>query len=179
MSSPITLECEGKRYTWDGQRWYGVDDYTVPPNSVLHKLHALLAPALVVEDDAITDPNELLSCAKRAQTSGDLPRARRLAERVYRSQLNHRGAAAVLCSVLRDSGRPEEALAIADRFSRSSYPPILTSRAAALCDLGRWQEALQQIRQVLAIGMKSRGEGSSEALAVHGRIKASAPELFE
>ena len=65
--------------------------------------------------------------------------------------------AAVLCSILREGGLPDEALALADQHRSSNYPPILTSRAAALCDLGRWEEALQQIRQVLAIGMTSHG----------------------
>jgi predicted Zn-dependent protease len=179
MPSPIIITHDGKRYTWDGSRWYGTDDYTQPPQGIVQRLNALIAHQVAAEDAAVSDPAELLSRAKRAQASGQLQRAAKLARQVCVADPGNIGAAAVLSSILREMGRPEEALEIADRFRSSGYPPILTSRGAALCDLGRWEEALHQIRQVLAIGMRTQGRGSGEALAVHGRIKANAPELFE
>ena len=67
---------------------------------------------------------------------------------------------------------------MADRFSKDRYPPILTSRDAALCDLDRWEEVLKQIRQVLAI-FHATGNDAGEALSVFGRIKADKPHLLE
>ena len=79
---------------------------------------------------------------------------------------------------LRRCNKPAEALEVADRFSKDRYPPILTSRAAALCDLDRWEEGLKQIRQVLAI-FHATGNDPGEALSVFGRIKADKPHLLE
>ncbi len=92
----------------------------------------------------------------------------------------HVGTAAMMCSILRTANQPEKALVLADKFRSSNYPALLTSRAAVLCDLNRWEEGLKQIKQVLAIGMKSgKGGGSEEAFAVYRRIKTNASELFD
>jgi tetratricopeptide (TPR) repeat protein len=131
------------------------------------------------DDAAITDLQEVLDRAKRARDAKLLPRARRLAERVLASKPHHLGAAAVLSSILRDELRPEEAIAIADRFPSSRYAPLLTSRAAALCDLGRWAEALHDIRAAFRSDRAERRQPSEEALHVHARIRAGAPELFQ
>jgi ribonuclease HI len=179
LASPIRVNYEHKNYTWDGRQWFGTDDCTIPPQGIARKLDAVIAAQLEAEDAATTDANELLSQAKRAQSCGQLERAKRLAEGAHLCEPENIGAAAVLCSVLRELEHSDEALALADQYRNSRYPPILTCRAAALCDQERWEEALQQIRQVLAIGMSSSGKWSPEASAVHGRIKANAPELFE
>ena len=172
---PVTLE--GVRYVWTGTRWYGANDHITPPLMIIAQLNALIADLVREEDDAITDPDELLWQAKDAQEVGQLPRALRLAQRAYAARPGHAGTAAVLSSVLRDLHRPKEAWAVADCFTSSNYPPILTSRAAALCDLGRWEEALRQTRQVLAINFSSHTK-SEEALGVYARIKANASWLL-
>jgi tetratricopeptide (TPR) repeat protein len=174
-----TVTLDARRYVWTGARWYGATDYLTPPVKIVRQLNALIAGQLMVEDDAVANPDELLDRAKRAQEAGgQLDRALRLARRACGARPGHVGSAAVLCSILRETHRPEEALAVAERFRGSGYPPILTSRAAALCDLGRWEEAIRQIRQVLAIGMRT-GTSSGEALAVYSRIKAGAPGLLK
>jgi hypothetical protein len=175
---PVTVTYQSRSYTWDGDRWYGTNDFQSPPQAIVPHLDDLIVDHLDA-DDEVSDIDELLDRAKRAQSGGQFRRAMSLAERAHTSKPGRIGAATVLCSVLRSAGRPEQALAIADRFRSSGYPPILTSRAAALCDLSRWEEALKQVRQVLAIGMRTQGRGSGEALSVHGRIKANAPDLFD
>jgi tetratricopeptide (TPR) repeat protein len=169
----------GRRYTWDGEAWYGTDDFKTPPQSLIPILDALIADRLHAEDATVSDEQDLLDRAKKARALGQLQRARALAERVHDANPSHVGAPAVLCSILREMGRAENALDVADRYRSSNYGPILTARAAALCDIGRWEEALRQINQVLAIDFRQHGTGSGEALAVRGRIKANAPELFD
>ena len=88
-------------------------------------------------------------------------------------------AAAILSSIWREKGRAKAALALVDRFQGSDDPYVLTSRGAALCDLARWDEALAQIRQVLAIEQRLQGGASEESLAVYGRIRSNAVHLFE
>jgi hypothetical protein len=87
-------------------------------------------------------------------------------------------AAAILSSILREKGRARTALALADRFQDSGDAYVLTSRSAALCDLGRWDEALAQILKVIGIEAGAQGGASDESLAVFGRIKSNAPHLF-
>ena len=52
------------------------------------------------------------------------------------------------------------------------YPVLLTSRAAALCDLGIWEEAKKTVGRSLAISK------SAEAYNVVNRIKAAKPDLY-
>ena len=61
-------------------------------------------------------------------------------------------------------------------FMPSDNPALLTTRAAALCDLRRWEEAKTTIGRALAI---LRGEShKAEAFAVVRRIKANRPDLY-
>lgn len=178
MMDPITVTSQSRSYTWDGERWYGTNDFKSPPQAIVAELDALIADRVGAADQSVTDFDHLLDLAKRSHAAEQLPRARSLAERAAKMRPDHVGAATVLCSILRSMGRSEEAVSIAKRFRTSSYTPILTSRAAALCDLRQYEEALHQIRQVLAIENR-RGGAGREALAVHARIKAEAPELFD
>ena len=45
MSEEVIVSFEHKNYTWDGRRWYGTLDYTMPPKGMIHKLNALIPPA--------------------------------------------------------------------------------------------------------------------------------------
>lgn len=177
MSNQI-VTLDGKSYIWTGTRWYGATDYLTPPVTIVNRLNAVLAGQAKSEDDAVVDPDELLSRAKRARESGQHQRALQLARRAFDARPQHWGTLAVLSSLLREVGRPREALAIADRFRSSEYPPLLTSRAAALCDLDEWKTALEQIKQVMAIENRSAGHSRDETMNVYRRIKANAPQLF-
>lgn len=42
MLEPVTVTFERKQYTWDGRRWYGTDDFMLPPQGMIHKLAALI-----------------------------------------------------------------------------------------------------------------------------------------
>lgn len=174
--SNTTITLNGKDYVWDGRRWYGARDYLEPPESIICKLNMLMEPYFAAQDEAITKPQEMISLAKQTREAGQLERALRLARRAFQACPNDPGTAAVLSGILRKAQRPEEALEVGDRFRDSSYKPILTSRAAALCDLERWDEALRQIRQVFAIG---GGRGDEESFLVWNRIIAAAPELLD
>jgi tetratricopeptide (TPR) repeat protein len=137
-------------------------------------LHALIEAEIAAEDAAVSDQYELFSRAKGAVALGQWQRARKLATQAFEQDPGNPGRAASFCSILRQIGSPAEALAIADRFSTSTYTPILTSRSAALCDLGRLEEASRQILHVLSLK-----PGDELALLVLGRIKSYAPHLFE
>jgi hypothetical protein len=180
MSNPITVTFEGNEYLWDGKKWFDRSTFLVPPTAIVSKLHVLSTNQLSAQDETISDIDELLRRAKHAQKHGQIKRALKLARLIHAQRPKHVEAVAVLCGVLRTVNQPEKALLLADRFRYSNYSPILTSRASALCDLERWEEGLKQIRQVIAIEMKSgKGSGSPQALSVYSRIKDNAPDLFD
>jgi hypothetical protein len=60
-----------------------------------------------------------------------------------------------------------------NRFLPTDNGPLLTSRAAAFCDLGRWEEARRSVGRALAIS-----GGSEEAFMVVKRIKQHRPDLY-
>jgi hypothetical protein len=169
---PYTVQYQGRAYVWDGHEWYGAEDNTIPPRSVVVRLDALLDEQVAAEEQALTDAHELLQRAKVARDRLLYQRAERLARRALSLRPTEVGIASVLCSVLREACKPGESLELADRFRDTGYAPLLTSRAAALCDLGRWSEALAQIRTVLDAGK------SEPARAVFNRIRKVAPYVF-
>ena len=174
MESTTMVTLDRKQYSWDGTKWYGKDDYMIPPLAIIARLHAVIEAQVAAEDAAISDQFELFDRAKKAVAVGQLKRAEELARKAYNQDPLNSGRAAAFCSILRQIECPKKALAIADLHKNSDYAPILTSRSGALCDLGRWEDALRQINQVLA------KKGSDEpALLVYGRIKSYAPHLFE
>ena len=146
----------------------------VPPTVIIFRLNALIEAEIAAEDAGISDQYALFSRAKGAVALGQWQRAKKLATQAFEQNSDNPGRAAAFCSILRQIGCPDEALTIAERFSASTYVPILTSRAVALCDLGRLNEALRQITQVLALK-----PDDELALLVLGRIKSHAPHLFE
>ena len=81
-------------------------------------------------------------------------------------------AATRLSSVLRDQGQFEEAVRTTEPFLARPSGALLTTRAAALCDLQRWEQARETLRRAIAI------ERSPEALAVLARIRAARPDLY-
>jgi predicted Zn-dependent protease len=173
MSNDQEIELEGKRYVYRNGDWYDSKTFVKPPKSVLNRINALLQNMHLQSDASITDFNALLDEAKKCRESQQFPRAERLIRKALTLQPGNEGALAVLCSVLRRQGRAQEALDQTAACRRSDYAPLLTSRAGALCDLGRWEEAKQIIGRVLA----KSGE-HTEAFEVVHRIKAARPDLY-
>jgi tetratricopeptide (TPR) repeat protein len=163
---------EGKNYIWSGTGWYEDRTFLVPADQVVRKLNQLLEHDLAADDLQVEDTDEALRRARLAQNSLQLDRAERLARRALELDGSHAGAASILCSVLRAKGHPEQALEATEELRRTGYLPLLTSRAAALCDLERWEKAKREIARVLAAG------GGGEAFAVVHRIKAARPDLY-
>jgi tetratricopeptide (TPR) repeat protein len=166
------VELEGRNYTWNGAEWYESDTFLVPPESVVKALNSRLAKELEQDDLAIADVETLLETAKTARDALQYERAERLARRALAQSPGNVGALAILCSVLRVSGHPERALKETDRYRHTNYPPLLTSRAAAHCDLKQWAAAKKEVGQALAI------QPSEEAFSVARRVKAARPHLY-
>ena len=50
MADSIQITHDRKNYTWDGQRWYGTDDYNTPTLSLIRQLNVLIADQLEPDD---------------------------------------------------------------------------------------------------------------------------------
>ncbi len=172
MTQNTRISFEGKDYIWTGTDWCDAETFLTPPLVIVRKLNRLLERELRSEDTAISDAFVLVNRASVARDALQYNRAETLIRRALKLSPGDRAALAVLCSILRAQGRPKKALDETEAFRREPHPPLLTSRAAALCDLKRWKEAKQEIGRALAIG------GSEEAFNVVHRIKAAKPNLY-
>lgn len=173
MSKTYTLELDGRSYTWNGRSWFDSRTYQAPPAALTSRLNEQLACSLAEEDSAVADSQGLLRIAQAARDAAQYKRAEASARRAIELQPSSEAAFAVLCSVLRHLGASERAVQETEHLRSTSYPPLLISRAAALCDLERWEEAKATVGRALAIG------DAPEAFEVVHRIKAKRPDLYE
>lgn len=171
LSTKKTFVLDGVTYIWTGNSWFD-SHYIKPPVIVIQRLNALLESQLAEDDANITDIYDLTHRARIAREAKQYARAELLARRVLQLNPKSHAAAAVLCASLRARGLASQALAETERFMPTDNAPLLTSRAAALCDIKRWEAAKQTLGQALAQG------GGAEALLVAERIKRARPDLY-
>lgn len=170
-STKTTVLLDGATYIWTGSSWFD-SHYIKPPSTIIQRLNALLESQLADDDSSITDIYDLTHRAKIAREAKQYARAELLARRVLQLNPKSHAAAAVLCASLRARGLASQALEETERFKHTDNAPLLTSRAAALCDLQRWAEAKQTLGRALALG------GGEEAFLVVKRIKQACPDLY-
>jgi hypothetical protein len=174
------IKYDNRTYSWTGKRWIDISTFTSPPAMIVDQLDAILLPILLEEDDTISDVQQLIDRAKDAKAQAQYSRAEGLARKALQLSPDYPGAVAVLCSCLRSLNRPEEALKTSELHKMVDYPPVILTRAAALCDLGRLEDAMIEVRKVLAIAKKNTSWGYSNIQAdrIINRIKSIRPDLF-
>lgn len=168
----ITVVLDGVTYIWTGSSWFD-SHYIKPPVILIQRLNTLLEAQLANDDLNISDIYDLTHRAKIAREAKQYARAESLARRVLQLHPESHAAAAVLCASLRARGLAFQALEETDRFKHTNNVPLLTSRAAALCDVHHWEEAKQTVGRALAIG------GGEEAFLVVKRIRRARPDLYQ
>lgn len=166
-----TVELNGMTYSWDGKSWVGAD-YLSPPLTIVRQLNARVSGQLVAQDNQVTDVYQLVDRAKHARANLQHQRAERLAYQILDLEPDNHAGLAILCASLRDRGLAKRALAETDRYRHTRNSALLTSRAAAYCDLGQWKAAQKTIGKALAI------QSSEEAFLVVKRIKSVRPDLY-
>lgn len=167
----VTVELDGKKYIWNGNNWSG-EDFIRPPEIVVQRLNAELSYHLSQEDKHVTDVYLLAERARIARENKQYDRAEQLAYQILKLDPDNHSGLAVLCASLREKGFPERALKETEAYKSTNNAALLTSRAAAYCDLQRWGEAKRTIGQALAI------QKSEEAFKVVERIKSERPDLY-
>jgi tetratricopeptide (TPR) repeat protein len=175
---PYQLEHDGVTYRNNGDGWHVKDSGEIAPTIISEKLNSIHGDKLRAKEDKITDPKKLLQLAAKYRKENMLDRAMSICGKIIEiSPDSEEAASTVMSSILRLKGEPEEAVRLTEKFSDSNNPALLTTRAAALCDIEEWESAKKTIAKALAI---LKGESKKrEAFGVVRRIKSARPELYE
>jgi ribonuclease HI len=161
---PIEIKLDGKKYIWSDGEWFGAENKK-QLEKVLPQLNKEVSSRLIEEDSYIDHIPSLLKRALNAREHLQLERLEKLANGIIKIEPSNYHGMAILCGALRDVGLPVKALAKTALYKGTNNHALLTSRAAAYCDLGQWAEAKQTINRALAI------ERSNAAYNVAKRIK--------
>ncbi len=175
MDDEVIIKHEGEEWVWDGDRLYNAKSFMEPIGSLRPTLNLILQEHLEGFDENIDDTKYLIAEATKASNNQQFKRAIKLAEKALEQSENNHTAATELSSALRQSGNSRRAVEVTERFRHSNSPALLTTRAAALTDIGEYEEAHSVIRRALAA---SRGGSKGPAFLVYNRLKKEAPELF-
>jgi len=168
---PFEVEWEGQKYRLSESGFYNARTFLKPPEAVQQHLKSSYARQLehALEDEL--NPAILMKYSGIAEMLNYLDLAHKLVERIFVFQPRNGRAVARASSILREKGQPEKALAVTNRIPEDQQDHVvLTTRAAALCDLERWYEADKVIRRALA---RLRGRPkieATEAWSVYNRI---------
>ncbi len=149
-----SVERGGRTYIWTGRDWYEKATKTKPDRWIVQNLETSLSVQPLSVD-------EKLNLAREARVNAHMWIAEELLRETLRDHAHDHVVVAQISGVLREWRRPDEVLRITAPFVGGSYAPIFTTRAAALCDLGRWEEASHEVRCAMA----ACAEGEAYALA--------------
>ncbi len=150
----IEIVVDGKTYKWFEKG--GITDarYVTPPQVEAEKVRLALAPHVKKFDLEVKDPSELLQRATRAKNDNWHARCLWIADHMLALDPGNESAAVMQSSALRDLGRAEDAVAATEPFERSGGCALLTTRAAALLDVGRRDEAIRCAKRAWAQGCR-------------------------
>lgn len=172
MTDRFEVEFEGRKYFLSPQGFYDARTFLKPPEVIHQHLKAVYAGELEIAFQTERDVFQLLKHSRLAKDLGYLDLAQKITERALVAEPQNCYAIARLSSILRAKGQPRQALEVTCRIPDGDQThPVLTSRAAALCDLHRWPEADNTIRRALG---RLRGRPkieATEAFSVFQRIR--------
>lgn len=179
MGERVHISLAGRRYEYRSDcGWVDCSSDEVPPAAIISELNRLRLQELQQQKARRDDPAQLAREAERLLKLDHtcstlyLERAAQLLQKVIAAEPTNERAHIQLSSALRQLGRPAEALRVTQPFARSKNRAMVTTRAAAHCDLGDWVRAKKLIGTVLA------WTNDEEAMSVMRRIKAARPDLY-
>lgn len=169
----IQAELNGENFIWTDAGWCNASTFMAPPSTITTQLDFKYLTLLEEQDKEISDREELLNRSTRALIAKQFRRAWKILLRIWNeSEQEDFAVLSKMSSLLRESNRPQEALNITEEYKDKRYSAIITSRAAAMCDLYQWEDAKKEIGRALAIG------GCEESFLVVKRIKVARADLY-
>lgn len=166
-----TITFEGKEYVRRNQKW--TENNIIVPDPLQKTLNKILAENM---NPLETTAEELIINADKFKESGDyLSAAKQYMEALVRSNRNQYASILPrLSSCYRKLGQPEKALVLEEEAvsiygNKILNHAMLTSIAAAYCDLKKWDDARKYANRAYAV---SEGRADVELMNVYSRIKA-------
>lgn len=136
---------KGIEYTWSKVGWHD-NNHIKPPKIISEILNKKLNKVIEESIHQIGDPVRLARMAIEARDSSNNNLAIKLAKKsLSLSKMNNSTAMGVLCSTLRKLRKSNEAVQFFRSYKGNFSPPLLTTLAAALCDIGKYREALNNL----------------------------------
>jgi len=171
---PVNIKLDNIEYLWNDTNWIDLRNYMIPPDIIIQKLNRELAKIDIDYTNLSFD--DLKRMASNFKDSNNFQKAQEVIDYALSKTPGDPAILSILCSLLRKKGKPGEAL---EKTTNSNYPngSLLTSRAAAMCDLERWEDAKKEVGRALAI--TNANNQKQEAFNVVKRIKENAPHLYE
>jgi tetratricopeptide (TPR) repeat protein len=172
MSAQFEMEWEGRKYVLSPEGFFDAHTFLKPPELIHQHLKAAYVRELRLVVQKEQGVPALLKHSGLAKKLGYFDLAEEITERALSAEPKNRFGIARLSSILRAKGQPHKALAAIARIPEGIHDhQILTSKAAALCDLERLPEADRVIRRALGM-LKGRPRlEATEALSVFRRIQ--------
>lgn len=168
----LKVSIDGTEYTWSETHGVLGPNQLAPPLNVRNKVLAAIQDQIAERDEALDDPTKLVEHARRAKEQGQYRRAIRLATKALELNAAATNAAAVMSSSFRKIHEPELALEITSRFASSRNHAVLCTRAAAMADLERFEEAFPLADQAYA----ASGGKSEEVRGLYRRFESECCE---
>ena len=173
-SKRIEIVFEGKKYIRRDEQWTD-SSYIIVPETLQRKLNDAYAEGIDVSGLFY---NTLIEEADRFKESSSYRLAIQYYEEAIKkaSQNDIRYILPRITSCYRRSKQPQKAIAlfseIKQKYGSGFFSPaLLTSAAAAFCDIGKYKEAKKCIDRAYAM---SGGKSSPEMKAVYGRLRKEA-----
>lgn len=174
----MKIELDGETYRYSQGQWYPYDSSDPVEHELSVRLDAILGARLARYEQNCISGQQLVELASRWRQKGFLNRALALLDRLETEFPSYTRTGAVMrSSIYRDQGEPKLALLVTEPFLHDNDPAVFTTRAGALCDLERWEEAKRTVGR--ALGILKGASHKAEAFAVVSRIKSVRPDLYK
>ena len=172
MNERFEMEWGGRRYSLSPQGFYDTRTFLRPPEAIHRHLKTKSAKHLETVCQRERNVPLLLEFSRLAKDLAELDLAEKITKQALSLAPRDPSAVARMAGILRAKGQPKEALeVIAHLPEKAQTPPLLTSRAAALCDLQLWSEADKVIERALGKLKGSSAIETAEASAILQRIR--------
>ncbi len=170
MGGRITIDHKGETFFWSEDRGVVAANAQPIPNATRQALQRKIDKALASGAHETCNPIVLLTRASAAKKQGQLTRAERLARRVLEQDDRDEAAVSFLSSILRMRNKSRAAVRLTNSFDDTRSVILLTTRAAALIDVGDLDEAKQVAERALRIACEA-GQPDGELRAVVERLE--------
>ncbi|MCI0570124.1 MAG: CDC27 family protein [Myxococcaceae bacterium] len=162
MQRQWDVEHEGRTYTWVRGRWTCRGQ--VVPQAQWLPLERRLVDEVKARGFDNLSLSELMDVAGLFTGSGHWALAVGVLERVLAQDAGNAEAAVTLSRAYQRTAQPEKALGVTEPFVAKPTPTLLLTRAAALCDLERWNEARRTTLAAQKLGAGTEAEAVLERI---------------